>query len=119
MLAVGGGGCLTRDANKGYGDEGGRQVTATKAMAMATVTEMATAMATMMIWVLAVAMRLAGDKEGTSKGGKGDEEGEDGKAMAMVTRMAGKWTATARKRGIVTAMRVAGKQRQRRQRGRR
>ncbi len=41
----------------------------------------------------------------------GDEEGEDGKAMAMVTRMAGKWTVTARKRAMAMLTRVAGKQR--------
>ncbi len=39
----------------------------------------------------------------------GDEEGEDGKAMAIATRMVGEWTVTARKRAMVIAMRVAGK----------
>jgi hypothetical protein len=39
----------------------------------------------------------------------GDEEGEDGKVMAKVTRMAGEWTVTARKRAMATATRVAGK----------
>ncbi len=42
----------------------------------------------------------------------GDEEGEDGKAMAMATRMAGKWTVTARKRAMAMATRVTSKQRQ-------
>jgi hypothetical protein len=39
----------------------------------------------------------------------GDEEGEDGKAMAMVTRMVDKWTVMARKRAMAMATRVAGK----------
>ncbi len=38
----------------------------------------------------------------------GDEEGEDGKAMAMATRMADKWTVMARKWGMVMATKVAG-----------
>ncbi len=42
----------------------------------------------------------------------GDEEGEDGKAMVMATRMAGKWTVMASKRVMATAMRVAGKRQQ-------
>jgi hypothetical protein len=36
----------------------------------------------------------------------GDEEGEDGKAMAMATRMAGKWTVTVRNRAMAMATRV-------------
>ncbi len=42
----------------------------------------------------------------------GDEEGEDGKAMVMATRMAGKWTVTARKRAMAMEMatRVVGEQ---------
>ncbi len=47
----------------------------------------------------------------------GDEEGEDGKAMVMAARMAGEGTVTARKRVMVVATRVVGKQRQRQQRG--
>ncbi len=42
----------------------------------------------------------------------GDEEGEDGKAMAMATRIAGEWTVTAKKRAMAMETRVAGKQRQ-------
>jgi hypothetical protein len=40
----------------------------------------------------------------------GDKEGKGGKAMAMGTRMAGKWTATATKTVMVMVMvtRVAG-----------
>ncbi len=38
-----------------------------------------------------------------------DEEGENGKAMAMATRMAGKWTVTARKRAMAMATKAAGK----------
>jgi hypothetical protein len=51
--------------------------------------------------------------------GAGNEEGEGGKAMGMVTRMVGKWTVTAMKRAMAMAMRVAGKQRQWQQRGQR
>jgi hypothetical protein len=47
----------------------------------------------------------------------GDQEGEDSNAMVMATRMAGDWTVTARKRAMATVMMVAGKQRQRQQRG--
>jgi hypothetical protein len=47
---------------------------------------------------LAAVMRVAGNKEG--KGGK---------AMAIATRMAGKWTVTARKRVMAMETRVAGK----------
>ncbi len=47
---------------------------------------------------MAKAMRVAGDNEG--KGGK---------AMAMATKIAGKWTATATKRAMVMAMMVACK----------
>jgi hypothetical protein len=55
---------------------------------------------------MATAMRVAGD-----------EEGEVDKAMAMATRIASEWTATATKRAMVTAMRVVGKRRRwRRQR---
>jgi hypothetical protein len=49
---------------------------------------------------IAMAMRVVGDKEG-----KGD------KAMAKATRIASEWTATATKRAMVTATRVADKQR--------
>ncbi len=40
----------------------------------------------------------------------GDQEGEDGKAiaMAMATRMVSDWTVTARKRAMAMVMRVAG-----------
>ncbi len=44
----------------------------------------------------------------------GDEEGEDGKAMAMATRMAGKWTVMMRKRAMAMVARVVGKQQQQR-----
>ncbi len=41
-----------------------------------------------------------------------EEEGKGSKALAMVTRMVGKWTATATKRAIAITMatRVVGKQ---------
>jgi hypothetical protein len=53
-----------------------------------------------------MAMRVAGNKEG-----------EGNKAMAMATRIAGKWTAMVTKMVMATATRVAGKQRQWQQRG--
>ncbi len=46
---------------------------------------------------MAVAMRVVGK-----------EEGEGGTAMALATRIAGRWTATATKRVMVMATRVAG-----------
>jgi hypothetical protein len=86
------------NSNKGHGNKVGGQATATRAMAT--------------MWAMATAMRLADNKDGMGKGGKGNgdgnvrvvgkEEGKGSKAMAMATRMAGKWTATA--------TRVAGKQ---------
>ncbi len=80
-------------------------------------------------WVMATAMKLEGDKKarevckGNDNGNvrvAGDEEGKGSKAtaMAMATRMVGKWSATAMKRVIATATRVAGKPRQLRQRER-
>jgi hypothetical protein len=49
--------------------------------------------------------------------GAGDGEGEGGKTIGMVTRMAGEWTTMAMKRGMAMATRVAGKQRRQQQRG--
>ncbi len=66
--SVGGGeGCLRRNANKGNGKEGGRQAMVMRAMATAT-----TMAAT---WVMAMALRLVGDKEGKGKGGIGNGNG--------------------------------------------
>jgi hypothetical protein len=53
-------------------------------------------------------VRVVGNKEG---------KGRKAMAMAMGTRMAGEWSAKATKRLMATAMRVAGKQPRRRQRG--
>ncbi len=41
---------------------------------------MVTAMATakVMIWVMMTATRLVGDEEGKSKGGKGNDDGDEG-----------------------------------------
>ncbi len=69
-----GGRCLAREANKGDGNKGGRQATATRAMA----SEMAMATPLAMTWAMVTAMRLAGDKEGKGKGGKGNGEGDEG-----------------------------------------
>jgi hypothetical protein len=51
---------------KSDGNEGGRRLTATRAMATATT------------WVMAMVTRLAGDEEGKGEGGKGDGDGDDG-----------------------------------------
>ncbi len=39
----------------------------------------------------------------------GEEEGKGGKAMALATRVVGKWTATATKRAMTTKTREVGK----------
>jgi hypothetical protein len=93
VLAMGGGGCLTRDANEGDGDKGGGQATAMRAMATAT------AMAMAMTWEMMTAMRLVVIKRERARMARlmekvmrvaGDEEGKDDKAMAMATGMVGK-----------------------------
>ena len=53
---------------KSDGNEGGRRLTATRAMASVTATT----------WVMATVTRLAGDEEGKGEGGKGDGDGDDG-----------------------------------------
>ncbi len=61
------------------------------------------------------ALKLDGDKQGKGKGGKGNGDdneggklGKGGKAMAMVTWVAGEQTATATKRAMATKIRVGG-----------
>ena len=54
--------------SKSNGNEGGRRLTVTRAMAMVTATT----------WLMAMVMRLAGDEEGKSEGGKGDGDGDEG-----------------------------------------
>ncbi len=56
------------DSNKGNGNEGGRQATVTRAMVTAMVT----------MWEMAMAMRLAGNKEDKGKRGKGDGNSNKG-----------------------------------------
>ncbi len=83
------------------------------------------AMATM--WAMVRKMRPAGNKEGKGKGGKGNgngnvrvvgkEEDKGRKAMALVTRVAGEWTAMEMKRVMAISTRVAGEQRLQQQRG--
>ena len=53
---------------KSDGNEGGRRLTTTRAMATVTATT----------WVMATVTRLAGDKEGKGEGGKGDGDGDEG-----------------------------------------
>ncbi len=50
------------------GNEGGRRLMATRAMATVTATT----------WLMAMVTRLAGDKEGKGEGGKGDGDGDEG-----------------------------------------
>ncbi len=63
-------------------------------------------------WAMAIVMRLVGNVKGMNVRVAGNKEGEGSKAMAMVmmTRMAGEWSATATKRSMAMATRVAGKQ---------
>jgi hypothetical protein len=74
---------------KSDGNEGGRLLTATRAMATTTATT----------WVMVMMTRLAGDKEGKGEGGKGGGNGDEGggrrrgmatpeRAMATATMMA-------------------------------
>ncbi len=91
------------NSNDGDGNKGDMQVTAMRVMMMATVMAMATT------WVMALVMRLAGDKEGKGNGDvrlAGEEEGEGSKAIAM--RMVGKWTEKMTKRAMALVTRVAG-----------
>ena len=50
------------------GNEGGRRLMATRAMATVTATT----------WLMATVTRLAGDEEGKGEGGKGDGDGDEG-----------------------------------------
>ena len=51
---------------KSDGNDGGRRLTATRAMVTA------------MTWVMVMVTRLAGDEEGKGEGGKGDGDGDEG-----------------------------------------
>ena len=53
---------------KSDGNEGGRRLTVTRAMATVTA----------MTWVMVMMTRLAGDKEGKGVGGKGNGNGDEG-----------------------------------------
>ena len=53
---------------KSDGNEGGRRLMATRAMAMVTA----------MTWLMAMVKRLAGNEEGKGEGGKGDGDGDEG-----------------------------------------
>ncbi len=77
---------------KSNGNEDGRQLTATRAMATVTAT----------MWVMAMVTRLAGNEEGKGEGGKGNGDEE---AMATATR------------AMATATMVAGERWQCRRRG--
>ena len=53
---------------KSDGNEGGRRLMVTRAMATVTVTT----------WLMVMVTRLAGDEEGKGEGGKGDGNGDEG-----------------------------------------
>ncbi len=94
---------LRRDSNEGDGNEGGKRVMATRAMVTVT--------ATATTWVMAMVMRLAVTKRARVRAMRvaGKEECKGGKAMAMATRMASKWTVMATKRAMAMATRMEGK----------
>ena len=84
----------TRVACNEEGDgKSGRQATAMRAMAT--------------MWVMATAMRLAGNKAEKGKGSKGNGNGNGGWQASK--RMAGECTMSTTKRVMVIATRVAGK----------
>ncbi len=97
------------DGNKSDddGDKVGRQATASRVMALATVTRgqwrwrqgwrVTNRVRERAARAMETTMRVAGDKEG--KGGK---------AMATATRVAGKWMAMATKRVMATKTRLGG-----------
>ena len=89
------------------GNEGGRRLMATRAMAMVTATT----------WLMATVTRLAGDEEGKGEGGKGDGDGDEGGGRRSGNGDGGKSDgdgdnsgrqamAMATKRVMVTATRV-------------
>ena len=53
---------------KSDGNKSGRRLTATRVMAMATVTT----------WMMVMVTKLAGDEEGKGEGGKGNGDSDDG-----------------------------------------
>ena len=92
---------------KSDGNEGGRQLTATRAMTTVTATT----------WLMAMVTRLAGDKEGKGEGGKGDGDGDEGGGQRKGNGNGGKSNGDgdnggrrvmvmATKRVMVTATRV-------------
>jgi len=62
---------------KSDGNEDGRRLTATRAMAMV--------MAPM--WVMVMVTRLAGNQEGKGEGGKGDGDGDEGGARYLLSKL--------------------------------
>jgi hypothetical protein len=65
-------------SGKSNGDKGGRQATATRAMA--------TVMS--MMWAMATGTRLAGDKVGKGEGGNGDGDGNSNEGSGQIR---GQW----------------------------
>jgi hypothetical protein len=66
---------------KSDGNEGGRQLTTTRAMATVTA----------MTWVMATVTRLAGNKEGKGEGGKGNGDGDEGGGQRRGRRRQERW----------------------------
>ncbi len=112
------------DSNEGNGDKGGRQATATRAIATAA------AMATGTMWAMETAMRLADNEEGKGEGGKGNGDGDvrcEGGRQGRVQgqqgngdgdKDGGRVDCVATKRAMAMARREAGERRQWQQRGR-
>ncbi len=104
--------CDGDEENNGFGgksdgNEGGRRLTVTRAMASVTVTT----------WVMAMVTRLVGDEEGKGEGGKGNGDGDDGgrrrrgngdggKSDGDGNNGGGRAMAMATKRVMLTATRV-------------
>jgi len=92
---------------KSDGNEGGRRLTATRAMTTVTA----------MTWLMVMVMRLAGNKEGKGEGSKGNGNGDEGGGQRSGNGNSGKSNgdgdnggrramAMATKRVMVTATRV-------------
>ncbi len=96
---------------KSNGNEGGRRLTATRAMATVMVTT----------WAMAMVVRLAGNEEGKGEGGTGNGDGDEGggrrrgkcdggKSNGNGNKGGGQATVTATKRVMVTVRGVQGEQ---------
>ncbi len=88
------------NSNKGDGEEGGRQMTVTRAAGTATAT----------MWAMATVTRLVSKEKGKSEGGKGKFDGDGGKAMVNMTWVADKEKATTTTRVMVMKTKEVGEE---------